>query len=161
MTLPWPDRLLTLDDWAALPPDPSRRLELVEGVLVAAPRPALLHQLALGRLVAAVQDQLPVGLVAVGEVEIVVDPGATAAGAAVGQTTGPATVRVPDVIVVPAAVAEQNPARVAAADVLVAVEIVSPGDNVGCGASEPPPGTRSGPSVRNATPVAVHGKGLG
>lgn len=127
MTLPWPDRLLTLDDWAALPPDPSRRFELVEGVLVVAPRPALLHQLALGRLVAAVQDQLPVGLVAVGEVEIVVDPGATAAGAAVGQTTGPATVRVPDVIVVPAAVAEQNPARVAAADVLVAVEIVSPG----------------------------------
>ena len=126
MTLPWPDRLLTLGDWAALPPDPSRRFELVEGVLVEAPRPALLHQLALGRLVAAAQDQLPVGLVAVGEVEIVVDPGGTA-GSTSGQGTGPATVRVPDVIVVPAAVAEQNPARVAAADVLVAVEIISPG----------------------------------
>jgi Uma2 family endonuclease len=127
MTLPWPDRLLTLDDWAALPPEPSRRFELVEGVLVVAPRPALLHQLALGRLVTAVQDQLPDGLVAVGEVEVVVDSGGTAACSTAGQGTGPATVRVPDVIVVPAAVAEQNPARVAAADVLVAVEIVSPG----------------------------------
>jgi Uma2 family endonuclease len=119
MTLPWPDHLLTLDDWAALPPDPSRRFELVEGVLVVAPRPALLHQLAMVRLAAALEDQLPDELVAVGEVEVVVDSGET--------TAGSATVRVPDVIVLPTAVAERNPTRVAAHDVLVAVEIVSPG----------------------------------
>lgn len=119
MTLPWPDHLLTLDDWAALPPDPSHRFELVEGVLVVVPRPAVLHQLAMVRLAAALQDQLPDGLVAVGEVEVVVDSG--------GTTASPATVRVPDVIVLPTAVAERNPARVAAHDVVVAVEILSPG----------------------------------
>lgn len=121
MTLPWPERLLTLDDWADLPTDSSRRFELVEGVLVATPRPAVLHQLAIVRLCAALQERLPDELVAVGEMEVVV---------ASGATTGAATVRVPDVIVVPTAVAEQNPARVAAPDVVVAVEVVSPGTKV-------------------------------
>jgi hypothetical protein len=39
-TLSRPDRLLGLADWDRLPPDPTRRYELVEGVLLVAPRPA-------------------------------------------------------------------------------------------------------------------------
>jgi Uma2 family endonuclease len=35
----WPDHLLPLDDWDALPEDNSRRVELAEGVLETNPRP--------------------------------------------------------------------------------------------------------------------------
>jgi hypothetical protein len=36
--LPWPDHLLTLDEWGDLPEDNRFRLEAVEGVLIVAPR---------------------------------------------------------------------------------------------------------------------------
>lgn len=38
MTLAWPNHLLTLDDWEALPEDELLRLELVEGVLAVVPQ---------------------------------------------------------------------------------------------------------------------------
>lgn len=115
MTAPWPDHLLSLDDWDALSPDPLHRYELVEGLLLVAPRPAFLHQRAMFRLAAELEMQLPLELSAATEIEILI------------ESSGPTTVRVPDVIVVPTAVANANPARVDAADVLLAVEITSPG----------------------------------
>lgn len=47
--------------------------------------------------------------------------------ASVIDAVHPATVRFPDVVVVPTRVAERNPPRLDAADVLLAVEIISPG----------------------------------
>jgi Uma2 family endonuclease len=40
----WPDHLIGLEEWHALPEDTSRRFELVEGVLSVAPRPSPRHQ---------------------------------------------------------------------------------------------------------------------
>lgn len=113
--VPWPDHLLTLAEWNALPEDTSRRYELVEGVLLVVPRPAPMHQRVMVRLTAELDRQLPDDLTALADVEVEVDAGY------------PATVRAPDVVVVPTHRAQQNPARLAAADVLVAIEIVSPG----------------------------------
>jgi len=59
--LPWPDRLLSLDDWDALPEDPTRRFELIEGVMLVVPRPASLHQRAMVRLAEALDRQLSDG----------------------------------------------------------------------------------------------------
>lgn len=114
-TASWPDHLLTLAEWDALPEDTSRRYELVEGVLLVAPRPAPMHQRAMVRLTAELDRQLPDELTALADVEVVVD------------ARYPATVRAPDVVVVRSSRAQQNPARLTAADVLVAAEIVSPG----------------------------------
>lgn len=111
----WPDHLLTLDEWDALPEDGSRHYELVEGVLAVSPKPAPLHQRAMYRLAGQLDEQLPDHLTALPDVELVL------------QAQHPATVRAPDVLVADCRVAEANPARLAAADVVLAVEIVSPG----------------------------------
>src|SRR5262249_40767745 len=55
----WPDHLLTLAEWDALPEDASRRYELVEGVLLVVPRPTPLHQLVMLRLGGELDRQLP------------------------------------------------------------------------------------------------------
>jgi Uma2 family endonuclease len=113
--MPWPDHLLTLDEWDALPEDDSHRYELVEGVLHATPRALPLHQRAAVRLTTALDDQLPDDLTALSDTEVVLDP------------RWPPTVRAPDVLVVRTEVAEANPPRFQAADPLLVVEIVSPG----------------------------------
>jgi len=110
--VPWPDHLLTVEEFAALPEDNSRRYELEEGVLIVSPRPAQPHQRIIKRLVTALDDQLPREWEAQGEVEVIVDD------------RGLGTVRVPDVIVTHA---DDERAQVPAADVLLAVEIISPG----------------------------------
>lgn len=112
---PLPHHLLSLDEWDALPEDRFAWSELVEGVLVTVPRPAAGHQAAIGNLYFALRQQLPPGLVGLIEVETAVDE------------REPPTVRVPDLIVAGADVASRRPRRLAAADVLVAVEVVSPG----------------------------------
>ncbi|WP_034272075.1 Uma2 family endonuclease [Haloechinothrix halophila] len=111
----WPDHLLTLDEWDALPEDNSRHYELVEGVLFVSPKPAPLHQRAMYRLTAQLDDQLPDELTALPDVEITV------------EAAYPATIRAPDVVVTHAQRAEANHARLDADDVILAVEIVSPG----------------------------------
>jgi len=111
----WPDHLLTLAEWEAMPEDTTHLLELVEGVLIVAPRPTFVHQRVMARLATELDRQLPADLSASPDVEVLIDAGF------------PPTVRVPDVVVVPTPVADRNPARVEAADVLLAVEIVSPG----------------------------------
>ena len=112
---PWPDHLLTLEDWERLPEDTSRHYELAEGVMHVAPRPILRHQRASWRLAAQLEHQLPAEWGAVIDTEVIIEPGP------------PATVRAPDVLVVPdAAIAAGRP-RVVPAEVLLAIEIVSAG----------------------------------
>lgn len=114
-TVMWPDHLLSLVDWDALPEDNSRQYELAEGVLQVSPRPVSNRQWAITQLVIQIGTQLPADLAVLPDVEVVV------------VDSFPPTVRVPDVVVVPTAVAKGNPARYAAKDVLLAVEVISPG----------------------------------
>jgi Uma2 family endonuclease len=111
----WPDHLLTLGDWNALPEDHTRQYELMEGVLIVTPKPILPHQSAGWRLAGQLEPQLPLELSVVTDSELVVDPGS------------PATVRVPDVMIVPTAAVDDGLARVDADAVPLAVEILSPG----------------------------------
>ncbi|TCO57255.1 Uma2 family endonuclease [Actinocrispum wychmicini] len=112
---PWPDHLLTLAEWEALPEDNSRRFELAEGVLVVAPHPPAGHQWVLTELLVQLHDQLLPELTPLPAVEIVV------------FEDFPATVRVPDIAVIPEAVLRQRPVRLAARDVVLAIEITAPG----------------------------------
>lgn len=114
MTLSWPNHLLTLEEWEALPEDEAFRLELAEGVLVMSPQPFSWHQKVGMRLGYRLDEQLPSQLTALVDVEVVV-----------GEP--PLTIRVPDVIVTSTALYETNPARYAAADVVLAVEVLSDG----------------------------------
>ncbi|WP_433601534.1 Uma2 family endonuclease [Nocardia sp. CA-135953] len=114
-TVHFPDHLLTLDDWIALPEDNSRSYELVEGVLVVSPRPMSKHQRAIWRLAAQLEPQLPIGYGVLTEAEVVIESGP------------PSTVRVPDVIAVSAAGIDENLPRWNPEDVLLAVEVVSVG----------------------------------
>lgn len=110
----WPHHLLSLEDWIDLPETPEYQVEAVEGVLVVAPRPLFLHQRAVNRLTYWLDERLPAGYSALSEVEVVV-------------AEKPLTVRVPDVIVVESIVVNTNPARCHAADVRLAIEVISPG----------------------------------
>ena len=112
---PWPDHLLSLAEWDGLDEDCSRRFELVVGVLLVVPRPAVIDQRVGARLSVELDRQLPDEWTAVPDVEVVLD------------TRSPATVRAPDVVVVPFALAATNPARVFAVDALLVVEVASPG----------------------------------
>ncbi len=67
------------------------------------------------RLTDQLDRQLPDELTALPDVEVLIDP------------RHPATVRAPDVVITRDLRAAENPSRLVAADLLVAVEIVSPG----------------------------------
>ena len=110
----WPDHLLSLDEWNALPEDSSRRFELSEGVLVVAPRPISRHQMLILRLGAQLDAARDGRYEVRPEFELVVDPGSAA------------TVRVPDLVLAPAGLPDSTP-RLPAADAVAVVEILSPG----------------------------------
>ncbi|MHA6615548.1 Uma2 family endonuclease [Pseudonocardia sp. DLS-67] len=114
LTVPWPDHLLTLEEWDALPETDGVRLELVEGVIAMSPAPLFWHLRAGSRLSNRLDDQLPANLVAVTEGEVVL-------------TGQPLTVRRPDVLVTHTELYEANPARVTGAGLLLAVEVLSDG----------------------------------
>ena len=114
----WPDHLLTLEEFAALPEDNTRRYELQEGILIVTPRPVSLHQRAMYHLRNSLDNQLPVEWEPLAEFEVI---------------TGhrlPNSVRVPDVVVVPTEAVDDNVPRVEGAEVLLAVEIISPGSHM-------------------------------
>jgi len=113
--LPWPDHLLSLEDWNALPEDNSRQFEVAEGILEVSPRPASGHQWAVSRLVHQLNGQLPADLRVLPDVEVCL------------VTEVPITVRVPDLVVVPASATKADAARFQPHAVLLAIEIVSPG----------------------------------
>ena len=110
-----PRGLLSLEQWDALDLDRTRRWELSEGTLTLSPRPHPRHQLISRRLTRLLEDHLPAGLEAVPEIEVTT------------SAAFPPSVRDPDIVVVPDRVFDQLPARVSAADVVLVVEIVSPG----------------------------------
>ncbi len=74
-----------------------------------------MHQWASWKLASQLQRQLPPGLTALTDVEVTID------------SSHPPTVRAPDVIVVPNSAIEADRARGEAAEVTLAVEIVSAG----------------------------------
>ncbi|MCE7007894.1 Uma2 family endonuclease [Kibdelosporangium philippinense] len=111
----WPDHLLPLDEWDALPEDNSRHYELVEGVLIVTPKPLPTHQRAAQRLAYWLDEQLPDGMTAVIDIEVTV------------AADFPPIVRAPDVTIAYSTAVDQGTARISAADVLCAIEIVSPG----------------------------------
>lgn len=113
-TLSWPNHLLTLADWEALPEDSVLRLELVEGVLMMSPQPFSWHQRAVTGLTYRLDAQLPATLIALAEVEVVLGK-------------DPLTIRVPDLVVTRTAVYEGNPRRYPASEVSLAVEVLSEG----------------------------------
>jgi Uma2 family endonuclease len=110
-----PRGLLSLEQWNALELDPTRRWELSEGTLIVSPRPHIWHQRISKRFTRLLDDRLPDGLEAVPEIEVIT------------RASFPPSVRDPDIVVIPDRVFERRPARVAAADVVLVVEIVSPG----------------------------------
>ncbi|MBS4103704.1 Uma2 family endonuclease [Tsukamurella paurometabola] len=111
MTAATRPHLLSLEEWRALGEDTASRAELQEGVLIVSPRPSSKHSLALSRLWAVLDAAAPKVLAVREEVDVVLDP------------RTPATVRVPDVVVLREGAQEPY----SAADVLLAVEVLSPG----------------------------------
>src|SRR5262249_39754226 len=107
-----------LAEWDALPEDTSRCYELVEGVMLAVPRPGPLHQRAMWRLCEQIEGQLPAELTALADVDVLVKAG------------GLPTLRAPDVIITREDCAAANPSWLEAADVIVAVENISPGTGI-------------------------------
>lgn len=110
-----PRDLVTLEEWDALELDEARRWELVEGGIVMTPRPRPLHQVVSRNLSQLIRENLPTSLVVLQEVEITV------------EARFPPTVRDPDLIVVNRSVVDRNPVRVDPSDVVLVIEIVSPG----------------------------------
>jgi Uma2 family endonuclease len=110
-----PRGLLSLKQWDALELDRTRRWELSEGTLVVSPRPTPWHQRISRRLTRLLEDHLPDGLEAVPEIEVTT------------SASFPPSVRDPDIVVIPARVFDRRSARVPASDVVLVVEIVSPG----------------------------------
>lgn len=115
-SIDWPDHLLTLEEWDALPEDVSRRFELVDGVLQISPRPTSNHQLAIMLLGAQLNAALvPQHLVAVPDVDVVL------------VEAFPPLLRAPDIAVVSLADARTAPRRYHAEHLRLAIEIISPG----------------------------------
>lgn len=112
MTIAHLPRLLSIEDWDALPEDNSAHFELQEGLLLVNARPLRRHARAAFRIAKQLDDQLPDGLEALQEFEVTV------------QEEFPPTVRVPDVIVTRSAGPER---RLGGSDVLLAIEVISPG----------------------------------
>jgi Uma2 family endonuclease len=111
----WPDHLLSLEEFEQLPEDNSRRYELQEGVLHVTPKAASLHQRVVGALISSSNPQLSDEWEAVPDVEVVL------------VQVWPPTLRVPDVGVASSALIDQNPNRLNAKDILLTIEVISPG----------------------------------
>lgn len=108
-----PTQPLTLGDWEAIDEVESGRRELVDGVLIVAPQPTPFHNRAVFRLANLLERVLPDSQIAVAEIEVLL-------------AEDPPTVRVPDLAVVPRSRFSTNPRRFDAADVVLAIEVVSP-----------------------------------
>jgi Uma2 family endonuclease len=129
---PWPDHLLTLEEYDALPEDNSRHYELQEGVLIVSPRAASLHQVVALHLQMLLYPQIPREWQVVYDVEVITQAGF------------PASVRAPDVAIVPKDVAKANVPRFTSDQVLLAIEVISPGSRITDTATKPAEYARAG-----------------
>lgn len=102
----------SVEQFAGLPEDNSMRFELVEGRIVASPRPAVRHMVVINELYGQLAPQLPNEMLAVSEIDLDL------------QLTPP-VVRIPDLVIFDFRVANK-PGIVKAQDVLLAVEVISP-----------------------------------
>ena len=115
-----PPRLLTAAEFAELPEDAEARSELQEGSVVMSPRPRPRHQLCLRRLGSRLAEQLPADLEVLPEVDVDLE---------LTPAFRPGFVRAPDLVVVRRDVLARVEDRglIRAAEVVLAVEITSPG----------------------------------
>ncbi|MFI9388003.1 Uma2 family endonuclease [Kutzneria sp. NPDC052558] len=104
---------MTLDEFLALPVDNAYRYELADGELHVNARPIQTHLRAARRLANQLDDQLPPGLEAVVEPDVVV------------KSVPKGRVRIPDLVVAREEWADER--RLTAAEALLAVELISPG----------------------------------
>jgi Uma2 family endonuclease len=108
-----PRHRYTAAEFAALPEDTSAIYELQEGVIVMSPRPARDHMKVLLELAVQIREQLPVTLQVLIEVDVDLE-------------LDPPVVRVPDLVVTNHPLKDAAPVT-KASDVVLAVEIISPG----------------------------------
>lgn len=116
-----PGRLLTVDAYAALGEDDRYRSELQEGNLVMSPSAAPDHMIVMRQLLIQLDEQLPPGLQVIPDIDV--DLELTSRGK-------PGFVRRPDLVVVHQAAVERvrrDGGVLRACEVLVVIEIVSPG----------------------------------
>lgn len=115
-TVAVPTHLLTVREWDELPEETYRRAELAEGVLQVSPSPTVRHQVVLTRLmVQLIRATADAPLTVIPDIDVLID------------SVFPATIRQPDLTVARGHTAAADPTRLVAADVLLVVEIVSPG----------------------------------
>ncbi len=116
-----PGRLLTVDAYVALGEDDRYRSELQEGNLVMSPSPAPDHMIVMTRLLIQLDEQLPSGLLMIPDVDVDLE---------LAPRGKPGFVRRPDLVVVHQAAVDRvrrDGGILRACEVLVVVEIVSPG----------------------------------
>jgi Uma2 family endonuclease len=118
-----PGRLLTVEAYAALGEDDRYRSELQEGNLVMSPSPAPDHMIVMGRLFVQLDHQLPSGLLVIPDVDLDLE---------LAPRGKPGFVRRPDLVVAHQSALDRvrrDGGILRACDVLVVVEIVSPGSH--------------------------------
>jgi Uma2 family endonuclease len=119
--VPQDRHLLTIAEYERLPEDTDHRWELVEGMLVMSPSPKSRQMFTTGRLIAQLEPQLPTGLSTIPEIDVNLE---------LFPPDGPGQVRRPDLIVVDVEAYERSDREgtlLWASEVLIIVEIVSPG----------------------------------
>lgn len=115
-TVTVPMELLTIEDWDAIQEtDANRYWELVDGTIVMNSFPSGRHQLVAHRLSTGLDRQLPDDLLVLQHVGLTI------------EARFPPTVRGPDVAVVTASSLRKDPKQFDPRDVLLVVQIVSPG----------------------------------
>lgn len=103
--------LLSLEEWDALGEDPRSHTELQEGVLIVSPKPRPEHQYAAGVVFSVLHEATPDGFRAFPEIDLIIEAGT------------PASVRAPDVVVMP-----RDASRpFEASEAVLVVEVLSPG----------------------------------
>ncbi|MGH3933151.1 MAG: Uma2 family endonuclease [Pseudonocardiaceae bacterium] len=116
-----PGRLLTVDAYAALDEDDRYRSELQEGNLVVSPSPAPDHMIVMGRLFVQLDEQLPRGAQVIPDIDVDLE---------LAPRGKPGFVRRPDLVVAHRAAIDRirrDGGILRACEVLVVIEIVSPG----------------------------------
>ncbi|GAA5112878.1 Uma2 family endonuclease [Haloechinothrix salitolerans] len=115
------DRLMTVDEYAALGETKSGYTELIEGRIMMSPSPAPKHNIALGELFIQLRGQVPAHLRVIQDVDVDLE---------LVAADQPGFSRRPDLVVVESEAVERverEGGMLRAAEVVVVIEVVSPG----------------------------------